>query len=137
MPSERLRYPIGARDEHRRIAWAPRPGLDRNVAAGNRFRRVNHFLYGVAVSAAEVEDFRADIPARERVESQPGASRQIRHVHVIADAGAVARRVVVAKHGYGRTRVLRRPEDERNEMRLRIMTLTPPLRCARRIEVAQ
>ena len=51
---------------------------------------------------------------------------QVRHVHVIADTGAVRRRIVGAEHQQRRPASQRGIDRQRNEMRLRIVVLAQP-----------
>src|SRR5947209_19352933 len=46
-----------AGDQHRRVAGTPRPEFAGNLAAGDLFRRINHFENGKAPAIADVEGF--------------------------------------------------------------------------------
>src|ERR1041385_8782209 len=88
LPAQFALDPVGAGDEHGGISGSTRryPRLD--LAPGNFTGGVDHFLDGVAVTAAaEVIDRAALV---ENVQGENVRARQIDDVNVIAHAGAVA-----------------------------------------------
>ena len=73
-----------ARHQDRRIAGPPRSHAYRDVRSGDLARDLDHLADGVAVpAAAEVVDGASLGEDRERGHVR---SRQIDHVHVVADA---------------------------------------------------
>src|SRR5262249_49882756 len=93
------------------------------------------FLDRIALTAPEIEG-RRWTSGGKRVQRHDVRTREIRDVNVVADAGAIGRRVIVAEHG--NARVLRRGfENEWNQMRFGQMPFAAPLRGASGVEVSQ
>src|SRR5690349_4567876 len=125
---------VGTGDQDRWIAGATWSNPHRDIFAGDLPRGFDHFEDAVAVAAAtEVVD-----PATgHRVECEYVRASEIDHVDVVAQAGAVRCRVIVAVDLYVRTFSCRRLQSDGNDVRLGIVIFTAILAGARRVEVTQ
>ena len=84
----------------RRIAFAARAHGVRHSPAGYFLHRADRFHDAVAGSRADVELVRS-AAGDQVLQRQDMRLRQIVHVDVVADAGAIGRGVIVAKDGDG------------------------------------
>src|SRR5438046_2479669 len=83
------------------IAGTARAERPRNLASGDARDGVDDFAHRMRMTGAEV--VRARLPRLDdRLERFHVRVGEIGHVHVVAQAGAVGRRVVVAEHGEAR-----------------------------------
>ena len=81
-----------------------------------------HFLHGVAESRAHVEHIRC-AAFQQVFHGSHMRFRQIADVDVVADTGAIRRRVIVAKQRHRLAR-LDSTQQQRNQMRLRLVALS-------------
>src|SRR5688500_17928392 len=117
-PSKLVMGAPGIGHQPRRIAGAPRPYPESNLSTGHPGDRSDDFPNRMAPTVAEV------IGACPRIESVERANMRLRkifHMHVIPDAAAVRRRVVVAEYGQGGSSWHRGFERKRNEMGFRLV----------------
>ncbi len=131
---------LGGGDQDRRVAGAAAGDHDRDLAAGDPLDRLDHLVDREAAAVAQVAD---QVLARlRRVQGQQVRVGQVRDVDVVADAGAVRGRVVVAVDRDVLALPERGLEDQRDQVRLRVVPLAErdPGRTAvraRDVEVAQ
>src|SRR5580692_11436 len=108
-------------DRGGRVAGAARRQLDRDGVAGNLAGRLDDLPDAVAVAVAQVVDL---VPARlDRLEGEEVRGGQVGDVNVVADAGAVRGRVVVAVHHELVALAAGDLEHDRDQVRLRSMPL--------------
>ena len=88
---------IGGRHQHGRIAGPPRSNFARDLASGHALDGGDHLAHGMAAARAEVEGLEG--LARLQAECGDVGAPEVLHVHVVADAGPVRRRVVVTEDG--------------------------------------
>src|SRR5690606_37067736 len=90
--------------------------------AGNSSRNIDDFFDGEALSVAQVvySTFRS---AAQTVHCKNMRIRQIADVNIVADACAVQRIIIITEYGYMRALAKRRFQNNRNQMRLRIVIL--------------
>ena len=97
-PAQVALQAIAGRKERRRIAWPPRRGLSSALAAPTTTADgVDHLPHRMRLTSAGVVRRRraARSSAAKRAQVRVG---QVAHVNVVAQAGAVRRRIVLAKH---------------------------------------
>ena len=93
-PADFSRCQAGIGDKHRRIAHATRSDLPRDLAAGDVLHSVDNAPYREALSISKIVGFH--LARRKRRDSLQMGVRKIAYVNIVADAGAIGRRVVVA-----------------------------------------
>src|SRR6201985_3851866 len=140
LPAQVTTRLVARGDRRRGVARAPRCQLDRDGVAGALAGRVDYLLDAVAVAVAEVVDL-----VRARLDGVKGEQvrvRQVRDVDVVADAGAVRGRVVVAVHHELVALAAGDLEHDRDQVGLRGVPLAQAAALLRqhgagRVEVAQ
>src|SRR5690606_25633609 len=95
-PAERLADPSGTGDERGRIAGPARRMVDRKIDAGDALDRLDDLEHRIAAPVAAVEH-RALTPGSEVIEGEDMRPRQITDVDVVAQAGAIRRRIIRAE----------------------------------------
>jgi hypothetical protein len=126
---------VGGGDRGRGVAGPPGRHLDRDREAGYLAGRVDDLLVAVAVAVAEVVDLVPAWPDRRQGEQVGGG--QVGDVNVVADAGAVRGRVVVAVQQQLVALPVSDLEDEGDQVAFRAVPLAQPAHRARGVEVAQ
>ena len=133
-PSCSLR--LGGRGHQvRRVAGAARLLADGDVDPGHGLRRLDDLAHGVAAARAEVDD--VVVGRLDAVERQQVRAAEVLHVHVVADGGAVGRRVVRAEDRDRRCATGGGPQHERDQVRFGLVVLAVRAAGARHVEVAQ
>ena len=116
LPAERRPRLPAVGDDLRRIARAPRRHLDLEVDAGGALDRFDHFEDREAVAVAAIE--RQRLAAGTQVTQRIGMrAHEIGDVDVVADAGAVRRRIVGAENLQLRAQTERRLDGDLDQMR--------------------
>src|SRR5262249_43055414 len=104
-------------DERGRVARPPRPDPHRDIAAGDAAGDVDQLAHRPAASGADVE--RTAGAAADQVAPRAYVRvGEVADVDVVANAGAVRGRIVVAEDRESRDVARRRVEDERDGVRL-------------------
>src|SRR6516225_3395552 len=135
LPAELLLDFFRTRHQHRRIARAPRRYSRRYRMAGHAADRLNHFTHAEALAVAQVVN--EAVFFLERLEHQQVCLAEIADVDVVADAGTVRRRVVVAENGKLFAFAERHFEGNGDQVRLRLMILSLCPGRARYVEISQ
>jgi len=124
-------------DKLRGIPGAPCPDLRRNRMSSDVLYCINHLFNRVTLAGSEIHGNR--FGGCQVLQAQYVGFRQVIHMNVVADAGAICSRIVIAVDGECGPFALNCLEDNRNQMALGIMHL--PNRAtfigSRRIEVAE
>lgn len=125
-------------DEDGGVSGAARFFRHFEIDARDRFGRFYHFADAASGLAAQIENI-ALAAVQEIAHGQDVSVGEIGDVDVIADAGAVFRRVIRAEDGDMVAYALRRFQNERDEMRLRIVIFADGAALCRpgRIEIAE
>jgi hypothetical protein len=126
---------VGGGDRGRGVAGPPGRQLDRDRMAGYLPGRVDDLLVAVAVAVAEVVDLVLAGPDRRQGEQVGGG--QVGDVNVVADAGAVRGRVVVAVQQQLVAPSAGHLEDDGDQVAFRAVPLAQPAHRARGVEVPQ
>src|ERR1700736_4332179 len=94
----KLRYPAkflpnfaAGGNQHRRIARSARPDFRMDLLPRYLARGIDHFLDGESLPIAQIVHAAATV---QRAECQNVRLREIQQMNIIADTGAVARRIV-------------------------------------------
>ena len=127
----------GGRIEHRRIARPAGGERPRHAAAGDALDRVNHLSHRMRLTRPQV--VRARLPCLDQDVERPHVGiGQIGHVDIVAQAGSVRRRIIVAEHLQARAPG-RRLDGARNHVNLgRMIFADLPVRIrARGIEISE
>ena len=102
-------------------AGASLADLQRDLATGDLLARLDHLHHRVAVAGPDVEDLAGG--GGRRLDREPVRRGEIGGVHVVANAGAVGRRVVGAEDLQRIHPALSDPQHQRNEVGLGIVVL--------------
>src|SRR4051812_19434116 len=127
--------PVAGGDELRRVPAPPRPHLDRHGGTGDLPDGVHDLLHGEAGAVAEVVD--AVFAGGRCRQGQQVRVGEVLDVDVVADAGAVRGRVVLAVDGEVVARARRDLQRDRDEVGLRGVPLAQAEGGAGHVEVAQ
>src|SRR5690606_33118007 len=111
-----LADPPGAGDERGRIAGPARRMVDRKIDAGDALDRLNDLEHRIAAPVASVKH-RALAPGSEVIEGEDMGPRQVADMDVVAQAGAVRRRIIRAEDIEMRALAERRLRRDLDEMR--------------------
>src|SRR3954470_20443528 len=120
IPSQVLPNALARCDQNRRITGAAGANLDRDIASGNARRRLDDLSNRVATAISQVIAAAFMLKLREHPDM---SVRQIGNMDVIADAGAVVSRVILSKDLDIRALSRRDIENQRDQMRFRIVIL--------------
>ena len=123
-----LRFPaefasdlVAISDKYGQVARSAGGGEGRDRVPGDFARRFDDLEHGIAAAAAEVVD--AAAPVGKCLERQDMRPRQIKDMHVVADAGAIGC-VVIGAVDFDRVTLPQGDlQDERDQMRFGIMRL--------------
>ena len=126
---------VGGGDRGGGVTGAPGRQLDRDRVAGHLAGRVDDLLVAVTVAVSEVVDLVLARPDRRQGEQVGGG--QVRDVDVVADAGAVRGRVVVAVQQQLVALPAGHLEDDGDQVAFRAVPLAKPAHRARGVEVPQ
>ncbi len=109
-------------DERRRVARAPRRLAPRDGAPGDALGRLDHRAHGMACARAEIE--REAVAALEQMrQRQHVRVGQVLDMDIVADGGAVGRRIVGAEDVDGGAPPERGLQHERDEVGLGLVLL--------------
>ena len=116
LPAERRPGLPAIGDDPRRIAEPPRRDFDFEVDTGGALDRFDHFEHREAVAVAAIE--RQRLAAGTQVTQRIGMrAHEIGDVNVVADAGAVRRRIVGAENLQLGAQIERRLDGDLDQMR--------------------
>ena len=134
-PAQHVGRPIDGRHEDRRVARAPRTDRVRDREPDDALGRLDHLADAEPAAAAEVADerrVRPGVARRGRLEREEVRVGEVGDVDVVADAGPVGRRVVVAEERQLAPRAGGRGEDVGDEVGLGVVVLAERARWRRR-----
>ena len=140
MPAQHVGCPVDGCNEDCRVAFAPRTDGVRDRNPDDVLGRLDHLAHAEPAAAAEIADdrrIRSIVARRGRFERAEMGVGEVRDVDVVADAGAVGRRVVVAVQRQLAPGAGGRGEDVRDQMGLGVVVLAEALGGAGDVEVAQ
>ena len=124
-------------DQRGDVAWPPGPDHGRDRVAGHHPRHLDHLAHRIALADAQIEGHPALLV--ERLERQNVGVGQVGDVDVVADAGTVRGRIVVAIDLDVRALAQGHLEHERDQVGLGPMVLADVAARVRAggVEVAQ
>jgi len=135
VPAQLAARLVGGGERGGGVASAPGRQLDRDRMAGHLAGRVDDLLVAVTVAVSEVVDLVLARPDRRQGEQVGGG--QVRDVDVVADAGAIRGRVVVAIQQQLVALPVGHLEDDGDQVAFRAVPLAEPAHRARGVEVPQ
>ena len=98
--------------------------------------RVDHIQHTVTMAGAQINGQQAG-PVSQYAQGGDMAQRQIHHVNIVTDTGAIGRRVIIAEDGHAVALAQRHAEHQRNEMHLGRMVFAALGRAAGCVEISQ
>jgi hypothetical protein len=135
LPAKLAAHFFAAGDQDRGVAGTPGKNFFRDFAAGDLAHGVDDFVDRVTGAGADVESAAGYAP--DVLQGAKMGFRNIQHMHVIADAGAVRRGIVVAKNFDVGCSVLDCLQDARNQVGFGTATFSALAGGAGNIEIAK
>src|ERR1700733_11466847 len=135
LPAELALYLFRTRDQHSRVAWTPLRFFHRNRGPGYAAHRLDHLANGEAVPIADVVD--QPVAIIERFKGEQVRARQILYMHIVADAGAIRCRIVLPEDLDALALSQSHIQNQRNQVRLRLMRFAPTFYGSSHVEVTQ
>ena len=125
---------FGAGHEYRRVTGPPQADANWNLHPSHLAGRINDLQDRKPAAGPEVKDSAGVLGPVQR---QYVCARKIAHMNVIADTGAVRRRIVIAEDFHVRPLLGSRLQDVGNQMCFRIVLFAAAFRRAGGVEIAE
>jgi hypothetical protein len=122
VPSQLLDGAARARDKLGTIAGATVPVDMWHSTIGNRMAVADHIAYRKTIAGPQIEDT-AGLAVFQPLKSQDMRIDQVANMNIIADAGAVGRIIIRAKHRESRAFPFDRIQHQRDQMGFGLMKL--------------